>query len=71
MFTKAVCACFDRGSHFLGRLTKLKQTGLVADFITTFELLATITEGLSWVLNGFSLSTDYHRLLGVIYEIYS
>jgi hypothetical protein len=47
MFTKAVCACFDRESHFLGRLTKLHQTRSVSDFITTFEQLAIQTEGLS------------------------
>jgi hypothetical protein len=47
MFTKAVCARFDRESHFLGRLTKLKQTGSVTDFITTFEQLAIHTKGLS------------------------
>jgi hypothetical protein len=36
-FCKAFCAHFDRESNFLGRLTKLKQTGLVKEFITTFE----------------------------------
>jgi hypothetical protein len=46
MFTKVVCAHFDRESHFLGRLTKLKQTRFVTDFITTFEPLAICTEGL-------------------------
>lgn len=47
MFTKAVYARFDRESHFLGRLTKLKQTGSMTDFITAFEQLAIRTEGLS------------------------
>jgi hypothetical protein len=47
MFTKVVCACFDRESHYLGCLTKLKQTGSVIDFIATFEQLAIRTEGLS------------------------
>jgi hypothetical protein len=47
MFTKAVCARFDRESHFLGRLTKLRQTGSVTYFIMTFEQLAIQTEGLS------------------------
>jgi hypothetical protein len=47
MFSKAVCACFDRESQFLGRLTKLCQTGSVTDFIMTFEQLAICTEGLS------------------------
>jgi hypothetical protein len=37
MFTKAVCVCFDRESHFLGQLTKLQQTGPIADFIYAFE----------------------------------
>jgi hypothetical protein len=40
MFTKAVCAHFDRESHFLGKLTKLHQTGSVKDFIMKFEQLA-------------------------------
>jgi len=47
MFTKAVCARFDRESHFLGRLTKLRQTGSITDFITEFEQLDIRTEGLS------------------------
>jgi hypothetical protein len=47
MFTKAVCACFDQESHFLGKLMKLHQTGSVSDFITMFEQLAIRTEGLS------------------------
>jgi hypothetical protein len=46
MLTKAVCACFDNESHFLGHLNKMKQTGLVTYFITTFEQLAIRTEGL-------------------------
>jgi hypothetical protein len=46
MFTKAVCAHFDRESQFLGRLTKLRQTRSVAEFITTFEQLAISNEGL-------------------------
>jgi hypothetical protein len=46
MFTKEVCARFDMESHLLGRLIKLKQTGSVTDFITTFEQLDIRTEGL-------------------------
>ena len=40
MFTKEVCAHFDRESHFLGRLTGLCQMGSVTDFIRAFEQLA-------------------------------
>jgi hypothetical protein len=47
MLTKKVCDHFDRESHFLGRLTNLKQTRSVTNFITTFEKLAIYTEGLS------------------------
>jgi hypothetical protein len=47
MFTKVVCACFDRESHFLDRITKLHQIGSVTNFITTFEQLAIRTKGLS------------------------
>jgi hypothetical protein len=47
MFTKLVCAHFDRESHFFGNLTKLHQTGSVSNFITTFEQLAIRNEGLS------------------------
>jgi hypothetical protein len=46
-FTKAVCVCFDRESHFWGNITKLHQIGSVSDFIKTFEQLDIITEGLS------------------------
>jgi hypothetical protein len=47
MFTKAVCARFGRRSHFLGKLTKLRQIGSLSKFIITFEQLAIRTEGLS------------------------
>jgi hypothetical protein len=46
MFTKAVCAHFDRESHFLGQLNKQQQTGPVTDFISVFEKLAIGTKGL-------------------------
>jgi hypothetical protein len=47
MFSKEVCACFDRESQFFGRLTKLRQTRSVTDFIMTFEQLDIHTKGLS------------------------
>jgi hypothetical protein len=47
MFTKAVCAHFDRESLFLVKLMKLRRIGSVSDFITSFEHLAIKTEGLS------------------------
>jgi hypothetical protein len=47
MFTKSVCVRFDRESHFLGRLTKLKQIGFVTYCITAIGQLAIRTEGLS------------------------
>jgi hypothetical protein len=37
MFTKVVCAHFDRESHYLGPLTKMEQTRSVIDFIIAFE----------------------------------
>ena len=46
-FVKALTARFDREDNFLGRLTKLRQTGDVKDFITTFEQLAVRTENLT------------------------
>jgi hypothetical protein len=48
MLTKVVCARFDKEYHFLGWLTKLKQTRLVEKFITAFEQLDIITKGLSY-----------------------
>jgi hypothetical protein len=39
--------CFDTNTHHLGCLTKLKQSGTVEDFITSFEHLAFIMEGMS------------------------
>jgi hypothetical protein len=47
MFSKAVCDCFDSESQFLGRLTKLRQTGSITYFIMKFEQLAIRTKGLS------------------------
>jgi hypothetical protein len=38
---------FDTNTNHLGHLTKLKQSGIVEDFITTFEHLAFQTEGMS------------------------
>jgi hypothetical protein len=39
--------CFDIDTNHLGRLTKLKQLGIVEDFITTFECLDFRTEGMT------------------------
>jgi hypothetical protein len=38
---------FDTDTNHLGRLTKLKQSGTVEDFIVAFERLAFRTEGMS------------------------
>eukprot|EP00253_Pinus_taeda_P002482 PITA_02482 len=46
-FKKALTDRFDQESSFLGRLTKLQQTGTVDEYITTFEALAFRTRGLS------------------------
>jgi hypothetical protein len=37
---------FNTNTNHLGRLTKLKQSGIVEDFIATFECLAFRTEGM-------------------------
>ena len=47
MFTNSIFACFDRDSHYLGLLTKLKQKRSVVAFIAAFEQLAIRTECLS------------------------
>jgi hypothetical protein len=47
MFTKAVCAHFDKESHYLEHVTKVKKTRSDAYFITSLEQLAIRTEGLS------------------------
>ena len=39
-FVAEFYARFDTDTHYLGRLTKLKQSGTVEDFITAFENLA-------------------------------
>jgi hypothetical protein len=46
-FVAKLYARFDTDTHYLGRLTKLKQSCTVEDFITTFEHLAFRTEGMS------------------------
>jgi hypothetical protein len=38
---------FDTDTHSLGRLTKLKQSGTVEEFIAAFEQLSFRTEGMS------------------------
>eukprot|EP00253_Pinus_taeda_P017311 PITA_17311 len=45
-FKKALIERFDHESTFLGRLTKLRQTGTVDEYITAFEALAFCTMGL-------------------------
>ena len=42
-----VYECFDTDTNHLGRLTNLKQSGTVEDFIATFERLDFRTEGMS------------------------
>jgi hypothetical protein len=37
---------FDFDTHHLGRLTKLKQSGTMEDFIVAFEHLSCRTEGM-------------------------
>jgi hypothetical protein len=39
--------CFDTNTNHLGRLTKLKQSSTVEDFITAFERLDFRIEGMS------------------------
>jgi len=46
-FTKALQDRFDQESSFLGRLTKLRKTGTVDEYIIAFEALAFRTWGLS------------------------
>jgi len=58
IFTKEVCAYFDREYHFLGKLTKMKQIRSVTYFITTFKKSTIRIEGLSndlyneWFITG-------------------
>jgi hypothetical protein len=42
--------CFDSDTHYLGRLTKLKQSGIVENFISSFENLDFGMEGMSYDL---------------------
>jgi hypothetical protein len=39
--------CFDTDTNHMGHLKKLKQSGTVEDFITSFECLSFRTEGMS------------------------
>jgi hypothetical protein len=39
--------CFDTDTHYLGHLTKLKQSGTMEDFISSFEHLDFRTKGMS------------------------
>jgi hypothetical protein len=46
-FVAELYECFDTNTNHLGRLTNLKQSGTVEDFIASFERLAFRTEGMS------------------------
>jgi hypothetical protein len=46
-FVAELYECFDTDTNHLGRLTKLKQSGTVEDFIAAFERLAFRTEGMT------------------------
>jgi len=45
-FVSELYDCFDTDTHYLGCLTKLKQSCTVEDFITSFEHLAFRTKGM-------------------------
>lgn len=47
IFSKALSDRFDHESKFLGRLTKLRQTGTVQEYIKAFEALAFRIGGLA------------------------
>jgi hypothetical protein len=46
-FVFELYAHFDIDTHYIGQLTKLKQSGIVEDFITSFKHLAFRTEVMS------------------------
>jgi hypothetical protein len=46
-FVTELYECFDTDTNHLGRLTKLKQSGTVEDFIAAFEHLDFRTEGMT------------------------
>jgi hypothetical protein len=46
-FVEDIYECFDTNTNHLGHLTKLKQSGIVEDFISSFEQLDFRTEGMS------------------------
>jgi hypothetical protein len=46
-FVAELYECFDTDTNHLGHLTKMKQLGIVEDFIASFECLAFRTEGMS------------------------
>jgi hypothetical protein len=45
-FVAEIYERFDTDTNHLGRLTKLKHTGTVEDFIASFERLVFLTEGM-------------------------
>jgi hypothetical protein len=47
LFVAELYEFFYTGTNHLGHLTKLKQSGTVEDFITSFERMDFHTEGMS------------------------
>jgi hypothetical protein len=47
-FVVEIYDLFDTNTHHLGRLTKLKQIGLVEEFIASFEQLDFRMEGMTY-----------------------
>jgi len=65
---------FDFDTHHLGRLTKLKQSETVEDFISAFEHLDIKTEGISfslfreWFISGLKYEICVHVLMAHPYN---
>ena len=63
IFSKALSDYFDHESNFLGRLTKLKQTSTIQEYIKAFEALAF---GIGGIANEFYLECFINGLKDAI-----
>jgi len=55
-FSLDLYECFETNTYYLGQLTKLKQSGIIKEFISSFEQFSILIEGMYDTFSRISLS---------------